>query len=80
MNNYVAHFHETVEYDVLNLYWRKVAYNEVFRMMPELHPRVDLASVKEEFLPAESSTPTDDAESSNDGKGQAQPWQDKVAT
>lgn len=37
-NNYVAHFHETTEYDDLNLYSRKVAYNEVFGMMAKLHP------------------------------------------
>lgn len=69
-----------IEYDCHNLYWRKVAYNEVFGMMAELHPQVDLAFAKEEFLLVDSSTTTNDTESSNDGEGQAQPWYDKVAT
>ncbi|CAA3001163.1 Hypothetical predicted protein [Olea europaea subsp. europaea] len=35
---YLEHFHETVEYDGLDLYWKKVAYVEVLKMMAELHP------------------------------------------
>lgn len=80
MNNYMAYFHEMVEYDILNSYWRKVAYNEVFGMMAELHPKVDLAFVKEDFLLAKLSTHTDDAENSNDVEGQVQSCRDKVAT
>lgn len=48
VNNYVAHFYEMTKYDDLSLYWRKVAYNEVFGRMAELHLQVDLTSVKED--------------------------------
>lgn len=34
MNNYVAHYNETAEYDGLGLYWRKVTYNEVLAVKP----------------------------------------------
>lgn len=60
VENYVAHFHETAEYDGLGLYWRNVAYGEVLARVAELHPEVDLTAVREEFIPAEPSTPADE--------------------
>lgn len=57
MENYVTHFHETAEYDGIGLYWRNVAYGEVLVRVAELHPEVDLDAVREEFIPAEPSTP-----------------------
>ncbi|CAA2987561.1 Hypothetical predicted protein [Olea europaea subsp. europaea] len=56
-NNYIAHFHETTKYDSLALYWKGVAYNEVFKKLVELYLQLDLTSIKEEFILAEPSTP-----------------------
>ncbi|CAA2965035.1 Hypothetical predicted protein [Olea europaea subsp. europaea] len=64
VNNYRAYFHKIDEYDDLDLYWRKVAYNEVFGRIVELYPQVDLTSVKEKIFPTEPSTLVDDVESS----------------
>lgn len=41
--------------------------------MIKLYPQVDLASVKEEFLPTEPSIHVDDAESSHGGESQTKP-------
>ncbi|CAA3014872.1 S-norcoclaurine synthase [Olea europaea subsp. europaea] len=58
VEEYIAHFHETSEYDGLGMYWRGVAYNEVFKRLTELHPELDF--VRNEFIPVEPSTPADE--------------------
>ncbi|CAA2962138.1 Hypothetical predicted protein, partial [Olea europaea subsp. europaea] len=60
VDEYIAHFHETAKYDGLRMYSRGVAYNEVFKRLVKLYPELDLASMMEEFIPAEPSTFTDD--------------------
>lgn len=42
-------------------------YNEVFGILAELYPQVDLASIREEFLLAEPSIPTNEGKDSGDG-------------
>lgn len=59
---YIVHFHETVEYDALGMFWRGVPYNEVFKRLAKLHPQLDLASTKEEFIPPEPSTPANEGD------------------
>lgn len=54
----------------------RVAYTEVFGEITELHLYVDLVAVKEEFLPPESSTPTNDAE--KDEESETEPQQDEA--
>lgn len=81
MNKYVVHFHEMIEYDDLHLYWRKVAYNEVLKRIAELHSQVDLAIVKDEFVPVKPSTPANNAEDSVKLKeGKVEPQQDDATT
>lgn len=38
MDKYLEHFHETVQYDDLGLYWRKVVYDKVLKRLAALHP------------------------------------------
>lgn len=45
VNNYVAHFHETAEYNSFGLFWRKVTYNEVFGRESKVEPQQDEATV-----------------------------------
>lgn len=67
LNNYIFHFYETIEYNCLDLYWDRVAYNDVFGRLAELHPQVDLASIREEFFLVEPSTPADEGGDSKKG-------------
>lgn len=62
LNEYVTYFHEVAKYDGLYLYWRKVTYNKVLGRLVELHPQVELSALKEEFLPDEPSTITNEVE------------------
>ncbi|CAA3010551.1 Hypothetical predicted protein [Olea europaea subsp. europaea] len=56
VENFVAHFHEMADYDGLGLYWRGVAYDEILKRLANLCPQMDLAPLKEEYIPAEAST------------------------
>ncbi|CAA3003010.1 Hypothetical predicted protein [Olea europaea subsp. europaea] len=60
VEEYISHFHETVEYDGLGMYWRGVTYNEVFKRLAELYPKLDLTFIRDKFIPAEPSIPTDE--------------------
>ncbi|CAA3021225.1 Hypothetical predicted protein [Olea europaea subsp. europaea] len=57
---------------------RKVAYNEVLERITELYPQVDLATMKDEFLLAEPSTPVDDVEGSKGREGETKPQENGV--
>ncbi|CAA3021786.1 Hypothetical predicted protein [Olea europaea subsp. europaea] len=50
----------STEYDSLGMYWRVVAYNEVFKRLAELYLKLDLTSVKDEFILTEPSTPANE--------------------
>ncbi|CAA2973208.1 Hypothetical predicted protein [Olea europaea subsp. europaea] len=59
IEEYVAHFHETSEYDGLGMYWRGLAYSEFFKRLAELHPELDFTSIRDDFIPTEPSTLAD---------------------
>ncbi|CAA2971350.1 Hypothetical predicted protein [Olea europaea subsp. europaea] len=37
IDEHIAHFHEIAKYDDLRMYWRGVAYKEVFKRLAELY-------------------------------------------
>ncbi|CAA3012322.1 Hypothetical predicted protein [Olea europaea subsp. europaea] len=64
VHEYIAYFHETTKYDGLGLYWREVVYDEVFKRLIELHPQLDLATVKKEFILAKLSISAEEGKAS----------------
>lgn len=63
VKNYVANFHHTEEYRRFGLYWSKVAYEEVFERLGEVHPQLDVSELKAEFLEEEvPQTPAEEGE------------------
>lgn len=68
VDNYVAYFHETTEYDGFGLCWRGIACNEILKWLAKLHPQMDLAPLKEEFIVTEPSSPVEENKKLNEAQ------------
>lgn len=63
MRNYIANFHLTEEYHRFGMYSSRVAYQEVFERLEEVHPGLDVSELKAEFLEEEvPQTPAEEGE------------------